>query len=48
MSGVPVTHVVAQPPRPAPKVEHVAEHESYGLLSPFAALFGRGGRSARA
>jgi hypothetical protein len=48
MSGIPVTHVVAQPPRPAPKVAHVEEHESYGLLSPFAALFGRRGRSARA
>jgi hypothetical protein len=48
MSGVPVTHVVAQPPRPPAKVEHVQEAERYGLLSPFAAVFGRGRRSARA
>ena len=48
MSGVPVAHVVAQPPRPPVKVAHVEEPESYGLLSPFAALLGRGRRSARA
>jgi len=41
ISGVPVAHVVAQPPRPPVKVEHVEEPERYGILSPFAALLGR-------
>lgn len=41
MAGVPVTHVVAQPPRAPVKVSHVKEPESYGILAPFAALFGR-------
>src|SRR4051794_14921386 len=48
LSGVPVRHVVAQPPRPPAKVEHVEEAERYGLLSPFAAVFGRGRPSAGA
>ncbi len=37
-AGVPVTHVVAQPPRPPLKVRRVKEPEHYGVLSPFAAL----------
>jgi hypothetical protein len=41
ISGVPVQHVVAQPPRPPVKVEHVEEPARYGILSPFAALLGR-------
>jgi hypothetical protein len=41
ISGVPVKHVVAQPPRPPAKVERVEEPERYGILSPFAALLGR-------
>lgn len=41
ISGVPVLHVVAQPPRPPVKVEQVEEPERYGILSPFAALLGR-------
>ena len=41
MSGVHVTHVVAQPPRPPAKVQHLEEPERYGILSPFAALTGR-------
>jgi GABA permease len=41
ISGVPVAHVVAQPPRPPVKVERVEEPERYGILSPFAALLGR-------
>jgi hypothetical protein len=43
MSGMPVKHVVAQPPRPAVKVERVEEPARYGILSPFAALLGRRG-----
>ena len=41
ISGVPVVHVVAQPPRPPVKVERVEEPERYGILAPFAALLGR-------
>jgi hypothetical protein len=41
MSGVQVTHIVAQPPRPPAKVEHVEKPERYGILSPFAALASR-------
>jgi hypothetical protein len=41
ISGAPVRHVVAQPPRPPVKVERVQEPERYGILSPFAALLGR-------
>jgi hypothetical protein len=38
-TGVPVTHVVAKPPRPQPHVEHVEkEQNGYGLLEPFRAL----------
>jgi hypothetical protein len=34
-----VTHVIAEPPRPQPRVEHIEkEQESYGLLEPFRAL----------
>jgi hypothetical protein len=41
-TGVPVTHVVAQPQRKPPRAEPVPEkRESYGLLSPLAALIGR-------
>ena len=46
VAGVPVAHVVAQPPRPPAKLERVAEPERYGSLAPFAALAGRGRRSA--
>jgi hypothetical protein len=42
VAGVPVTHVVAEPPRPPLKTEKVEEPERYGILSPFAALGGRG------
>ena len=38
MSGVQVKHVVAQPPRPPAKVEHVEKPERHGILSAFAAL----------
>jgi hypothetical protein len=48
MAGVPVTHVVAQPPRPPAKVQHVKEPERYGVLSPFAALMGSRGRRSPA
>lgn len=38
-TGVPVMHVVAQPPRPEPHVEHVEKQASQlGLLTPFRAL----------
>jgi hypothetical protein len=38
-TGVPVTHVVARPPRPEPHTEHVEKEQNrYGLLEPFRAL----------
>jgi hypothetical protein len=38
-TGVPVTHVVAEPPRPEPHVEHVDKQASQlGVLTPFRAL----------
>lgn len=38
-TGVPVMHVVAQPPRPEPHVEHVEKQATeLGLLTPFRAL----------
>jgi hypothetical protein len=33
-----VTHVVAEPPRPQPRVEHVEKRDGYGVLEPFRAL----------
>jgi hypothetical protein len=45
ITGVQVSHVVAEEPRKEPRVEHVEhEHESYGMLSPLAALGARGSR----
>jgi len=37
-TGAPVTHVIAEPPRPAPRTEHVDKPEGYGVLEPFRAL----------
>ncbi len=45
MTGVPVTHVVAQEEREPPRVERVErEAKEYGLLSPLAALGGKRSR----
>ena len=46
MTGVQVTHVVAQPPREEAKTERVPEPERYGVLSPFAALVPKARRAA--
>jgi hypothetical protein len=46
MTGVPVTHVVAQPAKEEVKTEPVAEPERYGLLSPFAAVVPKARRAA--
>jgi hypothetical protein len=46
MTGVQVTHVVAQPPKEEAKAEHVPEPERYGVLSPFAALVPKARRAA--
>jgi hypothetical protein len=37
-TGAPVTHVIAEPPRPEPRVEHVEKRDGYGVLEPFRAL----------
>lgn len=46
LTGVPVRHVVAQPPKPAPQAEHIEREERrYGVLTPLIAAFaGRRGR----
>ncbi len=42
LTGVQVTHVVAQPPRPEAKVERVERGvEDYGVLSPLSAITGK-------
>jgi hypothetical protein len=47
LTGVQVTHVVAEEPKKAPRVEHVEkEREDYGVLSPFAAITGKRRRGA--
>jgi hypothetical protein len=46
MTGVQVTHVVAQPPAKELKTEPVPEPERYGILAPFAAMGRRGRRAA--
>ena len=46
MTGVPVAHVVAQPPKEEVKTEPVAKPERYGLLSPFAAMVPKARRAA--
>jgi hypothetical protein len=48
MTGVDVTHVVAQPPRPPARTVHLEEPERYGILAPLAALSGRRRRRSRA
>jgi hypothetical protein len=40
LTGVGVQHVVAQPPRPAPRTEPAPEHEDHGVLAPLAAALG--------
>jgi hypothetical protein len=46
MTGVHVTHVVAQPAREEAKAEPVPEKERYGVLAPFAALAPKAKRAA--
>ena len=41
LTGVQVTHVVAEPPPPEVRAEPAREPESYGVLSPLAALSGK-------
>jgi hypothetical protein len=42
LTGVQVTHVVAEPPRPEAKVERVERPvEDYGVLSPLSAITGK-------
>jgi hypothetical protein len=40
-TGVPVTHVVAEPQRREPRTERVSKPDSYGVLSPLQALTGK-------
>ena len=40
-TGVPVTHVVAEPQRREPRTERVTKPDSYGVLSPFQAVTGK-------
>jgi hypothetical protein len=35
LTGAPVTHVVSEPPRPAPETVAAPEHEKHGLITPF-------------
>ena len=46
MTGVQVTHVVAEPPKEEAKTEPVAPPERYGVLTPFAALVPKARRAA--
>jgi hypothetical protein len=46
MTGVQVTHVVAQPPKAEAKADHVPEPERYGVLAPFAALVPKARKAA--
>jgi hypothetical protein len=46
MTGVQVSHVVAEPRKEEAKTEHVEEPERYGLLSPFAAMVPKARRAA--
>jgi hypothetical protein len=46
MTGVQVTHVVAQPPKEEAKTEPVQEPERYGMLAPFAAMVPKARRAA--
>jgi hypothetical protein len=46
MTGVQVTHVVAEPPKAEAKADHLPEPERYGVLSPFAALVPKARRAA--
>jgi hypothetical protein len=41
LTGVQVIHVVSEPPRPEVRTEPAKEPESYGVLSPLAALSGK-------
>jgi hypothetical protein len=41
LTGVQVEHVVAQPPRPEVRTEHVPRRESSGLLTPLTAITGK-------
>lgn len=41
ITGVQVTHVVAEPPRPPVKTEPAPEPEKYGVLAPLVAAMGR-------
>jgi hypothetical protein len=41
LTGVQVEHVVAQPPRPEVRTEHVPRRESSGLLAPLTAITGK-------
>lgn len=41
LTGVPVDHVVAEPPRPEASVERVARTERMGVLSPLSAITGK-------
>jgi len=44
LTDLPVRHVVAQPPPKRPKPTPMPAHESYGILTPLAALGSRGAR----
>jgi hypothetical protein len=46
IAGVPVTHVVARPQVAAHEGQPAPEHETYGVLTPFAALTGRRPKNA--
>ena len=41
IAGVPVTHVVAEPPRTAPKAEPARRTESLGVLDALTAITGK-------